>query len=81
VISIGCFEGARIYEIPQEPVSRRQLLQRQKPLSIGSVSLGKSTLRLKEPHAQVEVMLVVILNFEVRKVLNYLGRALVDEGK
>jgi len=54
-----------IYEIPTEPVRRRQLSQRQRPRSMGSVELGKSTLRLNDPQAQVDVMLVVILAFEL----------------
>jgi hypothetical protein len=63
-MSIGWAEGTIIYEIPTEPVRRRQLSQRQRPRSSGSAELGKSTFRLKDPQAQVDVMLVVILIFE-----------------
>lgn len=69
-----------IYETPQEPVSRRELSQRHRPQSSGTESLGKSTLRLKDPHPQVDVTLVVILVFKSCKVLNYLGTMLVVEG-
>ena len=79
-MSIGWFEGTMIYETPKEPVNRRQLSQRHSARSSGTESLGKSTLRLKDSHPQVDVMLVVILVFELCKVLNYLGTMLAVEG-
>ena len=53
--------GTRRLDHPQEPDARRQLLQRHNARFIGSMELGKSTVREKLRHAQVEVMVVVML--------------------
>lgn len=54
--------GTTRLDQPQEPETRRQLLQRHSARFIGSIELGKSTVSEKLRHAQVEVMEVVMLN-------------------
>jgi len=54
--------GTRRLDHPQEPETLRQLSQRHSARFIGSMELGKSTVREKLRHAQVEVMVVVILD-------------------
>lgn len=52
-------EGICIAEMPQVPVMRRQLLQRQRARSRGREEAGKSIWYLKAPQRQAAWMVVV----------------------
>ena len=51
--------GMVMYEILQEPVRRRQELQRQRARSMGRLELGNETARELRPQAQFAVIWVV----------------------